>query len=153
MLRRITNLRVISKGFKMRCIALFLFLFLVSQEVLAQQPIEIPKGKPGTLQTSTQLIANEKGVKTKVEVGTLLVPENRKHPTEQVIEIPFYRLKNTADTPAAPIFLLAGGPGSSWIDNSRNQENFDEVQFYRAIADVVGLFAKRIHGRCASCQS
>ena len=126
----------------MRYFALTLIFLLVSQEILAQQPIEIPKGKPGTLKTSMKQIANKKGVKTEVEVGTFLVPENRKQPTEQVIEIPFYRLKSTAKKPAAPIFLLAGGPGSSWIDNFRNEENFDEVQFYRTIADVI-LFDQR----------
>lgn len=77
-----------------------------------------------------------------VEEGYLDVPESRKKSVSRRLLLPFYRLKSTADKPAAPIFLLAGGPGSSWIDQVKQQENFDEVLFYQSIADVV-LFDQR----------
>lgn len=79
----------------------------------------------------------EGGPSLQVEAGVLQVPESRLHPTPRRIEIPWYRLESTAEHPAAPIFLLAGGPGASGLDQLRNRENFEEVAFYRTIADVV----------------
>lgn len=77
-----------------------------------------------------------------VESGKLIVPESRANPTSNTVTLPFYRLRSTSSNPAAPIFLLAGGPGSSWIDQVTNAENYDEVAFYRTIADVV-IFDQR----------
>ncbi|MEM8934282.1 MAG: alpha/beta fold hydrolase, partial [Acidobacteriota bacterium] len=84
----------------------------------------------------------EDGSSVDVETGLFLVPENRQRLAGPLISIPFYRLRSTAAEPASPIFLLAGGPGSSWIDRFEKQENFAEVERYRAIADVV-LFDQR----------
>lgn len=82
-----------------------------------------------------------------VEAGELLVPESRGKRDSRRLRLPFYRLRSTAPQPAAPIFLLAGGPGSSWLDQfESNDENFREVLFYRSIADVV-LFDQRGGGR------
>lgn len=133
----------------MRCFVAILLGFLVISPICAQSTpstqskIDGPEGKPGILESSIKMVANGQGDKVEAEVGTFLVPENRQNPTDKVIEIPFYRLKCTADeSTAAPIFLLAGGPGASWIDRFRNEENFREVQFYRTMADVV-LFDQR----------
>lgn len=117
-------------------------LLLISRGILAQEVIEHPVGEPGTLASKIQYVESENGRRAHAEVGTLLVPENRKMPTDKVVEIPFYRLKSKSKNPAPPVFLLAGGPGSSWIDNFRNDENFAEVEFYRTFADVV-LFDQR----------
>jgi len=101
-----------------------------------------PAGRPGELTIEPAEVTIRDGRTALVDAGTLLVPENRAHPTGKAISIPFYRLRSTASDPGEPIFLLAGGPGSSWIDNFENPENFDEVQFYRTIGDVV-LFDQR----------
>ncbi len=101
-----------------------------------------PQGSAGDLRVETRTIEIEDGRSQVVEAGTLLVPENRRQPESALISIPFYRLRSTAEVPARPIFLLAGGPGSSWIDRFENPENYDEVLFYRGIADVV-LFDQR----------
>lgn len=77
-----------------------------------------------------------------VEAGYLDVPESRKTRSGRRLSLPFYRLKSTAAKPAAPIFLLAGGPGSSWIDQVAQKENFSEVLFYKSIGDVI-LFDQR----------
>ena len=82
------------------------------------------------------------GARIEVEAGDLQVPESRRRPDARQITLPYYRLKSTSSQPAAPIFLLAGGPGSSWLDQLENEENFREVAFYRTIADVV-LFDQR----------
>jgi pimeloyl-ACP methyl ester carboxylesterase len=89
-----------------------------------------------------KMIAAETGETAAVEEGYLDVPESRKKSASRRLLLPFYRLKSTADKPAAPIFLLAGGPGSSWIDQAKQQENFNEILFYQSIADVV-LFDQR----------
>jgi pimeloyl-ACP methyl ester carboxylesterase len=58
------------------------------------------------------------------------------------VTIPYYRLKSESRAPATPIFLLAGGPGSSWLDQFKTEENARQVAFYRTLADVV-LFDQR----------
>jgi pimeloyl-ACP methyl ester carboxylesterase len=78
----------------------------------------------------------------RVEAGVLRVPESRAQATGRHIEIPWYRLVSTAKQPAAPIFMLAGGPGVSGLDELRSSEVYREVTFYRSIADVV-LFDQR----------
>lgn len=104
--------------------------------------VERPEGKPGDLTIAPKTVTIEDGTEVEVEAGVLLVPENRQRVDGPALSIPFYRLRSTSDDPASPIFLLAGGPGSSWIDRFENDENFKEVQRYRGIADVV-LFDQR----------
>lgn len=82
------------------------------------------------------------GRHVRVESGVLRVPESRLHPTGRFIEIPWYRLASTARHPAAPIFMLAGGPGASGLDELQLPDVQREVAFYRTIADVV-LFDQR----------
>ncbi|MGN2247735.1 alpha/beta fold hydrolase [Frateuria sp. GZRR35] len=87
-------------------------------------------------------IQADDGHTTTVEAGKLLVPESRDPSSRRQLTIPWYRLKSTSPHPATPIFLLAGGPGASWLDLIEHAENFREVMFYRSIADVV-LFDQR----------
>lgn len=47
------------------------------------------------------------------DCGTLAVPENRNEPDARLIALPVIRVRAVSDTPADPIFWLAGGPGSS----------------------------------------
>jgi pimeloyl-ACP methyl ester carboxylesterase len=82
------------------------------------------------------------GSVVRVEAGELQVPESRRRPSPRRVTIPYYRLKSESPNPGVPIFLLAGGPGGSWLDQFTNDENFKEVAFYRTIADVV-LFDQR----------
>ncbi|MDA8018306.1 MAG: alpha/beta hydrolase [Thermoanaerobaculia bacterium] len=104
--------------------------------------LDRPPGAVGDLTLETKNVVIEDGTEVEVEAGHLLVPENRSRQHSPPISIPFYRLRATGERPASPIFLLAGGPGSSWIDRFENEENFAEVQFYRSLADVV-LFDQR----------
>lgn len=102
-----------------------------------------------TLTSAPKTITIEGGPRLQIEVdaGELQVPESRQHPSPRRLALPYYRLKSTATRPGTPIFLLAGGPGSSWLDQlEKNRENFDEVAFYRTIADVV-VFDQRGGGR------
>lgn len=95
------------------------------------------------LTTRTENVKLQNGTVVEVEAGELQVPESRKRPTGRRVTIPYYRLKSESQTPASPIFLLAGGPGSSWLDQfTKSDENAREVAFYRTIADVV-LFDQR----------
>lgn len=100
----------------------------------------------GRLTQQTRTVTTRHGVRVVVDAGTFTVPESRARPTGRVIELPYYRLRSTSQRPATPIFLLAGGPGSSWLDLFEEQENFEQVQYYRTVADVV-LFDQRGAGR------
>ena len=55
--------------------------------------------------------------KYEADFGTITVPENRSKSASRLIHIPFLRIRSHANTPAEPIFALAGGPGQrnmSW---------------------------------------
>ncbi len=127
-------------------IAAFLAMIGANPALAADAPAEIlverSPGQPGSLTLENRTIELETGKTAEVEAGTLLVPETRGRPGSPVISIPFYRLRSTAAEPEPPIFLLAGGPGASWIDRFRHEENHREVERYRTIADVV-LFDQR----------
>lgn len=98
------------------------------------------------LRSAPESLAISDGSVVDVEAGTLQVPESRANPDSRKLTLPYYRLKTTAAKPAAPIFLLAGGPGSSWIDRVEDAEYFSEIAFYRTLADVV-VFDQRGGGR------
>lgn len=95
----------------------------------------------------TDVVLRDKTI-VQVESGRLQVPESRARPSRRQVTIPFYRLKSEASAPAAPIFLLAGGPGSSWLEQFEAEETNREARFYQTIADVV-LFDQRGSGRSA----
>lgn len=91
---------------------------------------------------STRTLTIENGTRIEVESGFLRIPESRSKATDRVLSLPYYRFRTEADKPAAPVFVLAGGPGSSWIERVERQENFEEVRFYQSFADVV-IFDQR----------
>lgn len=105
-----------------------------------------------TVTSEIKEITLANGSRVRVEAGELQVPESRRRPTERRITIPFYRLRSESQTPASPIFLLAGGPGSSWLDQFTYDETHREVAFYRTIADVV-LFDQRGAGHAQPAMS
>jgi pimeloyl-ACP methyl ester carboxylesterase len=96
--------------------------------------------------TELRRIALADGTTEEVEAGAFAVPESRARPTARRVTLPFYRLRSTSPHPAAPIFLLAGGPGASWLEAFEAVETHREVAFYRTLADVV-LFDQRGGGR------
>jgi pimeloyl-ACP methyl ester carboxylesterase len=97
-----------------------------------------------TSEPKTVLLKN--GSSVSVEAGELRVPESRRRPSPRELTIPYYLLRSEAAEPAAPIFLLHGGPGSSWLEQFPEDNMAREVAFYRSIADVV-VFDQRGGGR------
>nr|MBX2870708.1 alpha/beta fold hydrolase [Saprospiraceae bacterium] len=77
------------------------------------------------------------GEKVAVEVGRLGVLEDRDKPKGRRISLAYRRFKSSSANPAPAIFLLAGGPGSSWIESLHNDERMKEVLFYQQLADVI----------------
>ena len=120
----------------------FLLFAVPTVPIHAAVSVERAAGSPGDLSIGTEAVTLEDNTLVEVEAGQFLVPENRNVPNSPVVSLPFYRLRSTTQNPANPIFLLAGGPGSSWIDRFENLENFNEVRFYQTFADVV-LFDQR----------
>jgi len=53
----------------------------------------------------------------KAELGTFTVPENRSDPNSNVITLAVMRVKSLNPNAGPPIFILAGGPGGSSINN------------------------------------
>ncbi|MEM7481565.1 MAG: hypothetical protein AAF481_10360 [Acidobacteriota bacterium] len=109
-----------------------LLLFATSVAATAEElTVDRPSGVPGEFRLAVETVTVEgpdrQEREVEVESGTWLVPENRRRPEGPAVSIPFYRLRSTAPRPAPPIFLLAGGPGSSWIDRFENPENFAEA--------------------------
>jgi pimeloyl-ACP methyl ester carboxylesterase len=95
--------------------------------------------RPGTLFGHPRYVATATGEVVTFESGVLYVPEGRRSDSGRVVSIPYYRLRSTASQPATPIFLLAGGPGDSWLQAFEAPEQRAEVLFYRQLADVVLL--------------
>ncbi len=91
-------------------------------------------------------VANE--VEYEAECGTLVVPENRNDPKSRLIVLPVKRIPASGETPAEPIFWLAGGPGSSNMKYSRVEwfhENHDIVLVgYRGVDGSVYLACPEI---------
>ncbi len=104
--------------------------------------VSLPTVALAQLVTGTADVTLHDKTVVQVESGRLQVPESRTRRTDRTVTIPFYRLRSTAAVPAAPIFLLAGGPGSSWLDQFVAEETNREARFYQTIADVV-LFDQR----------
>ena len=108
------------------------------------------------------------GAQFNYEHGYLRVPESRRRASQATIRIAFYQLRSTSSSPAAPVFVLPGGPGMSWIEtinrvaDSPQAFTQGQIEFVRdhffvdlpAIGDVViidqrgaGLSEPRL--RCA----
>jgi pimeloyl-ACP methyl ester carboxylesterase len=95
------------------------------------------------LSTELKAIRLESGDTLQFETGTLSVPENRATHTGRTVSIAYYRFRSTSPTPGAPVFLLGGGPGDSWLEFFDNYaDSRKEALFYREVADVV-LFDQR----------
>ena len=82
-------------------------------------------------------VTTESGEQVNVESGRITLPESRSKESARHISIPYYRLKSPSPQTTAAIFMLAGGPGSSGIEQFKGLERYQEIAFYRSYADVV----------------
>ncbi len=114
-----------------KCISL-VFLLIIWIVPVAAQP------KAGALKIKPYTFENDKEEKTQSEFGTLLVPENRKDPGSNLIELAFVRFKSTSKTPGPPIVYLAGGPGGSGIGAAYGSR-FPLFMALREIGDVIAF--------------
>ncbi|HYP30016.1 MAG TPA: alpha/beta hydrolase [Blastocatellia bacterium] len=73
------------------------------------------------------------------ELGRLVVKENRKNPSSNLIELAFVRLKSTAAQPGPPTVYLDGGPGSSAINIARVPIYMRAFMKLREVGDVILL--------------
>jgi pimeloyl-ACP methyl ester carboxylesterase len=107
-----------------------------------QEPSKKPPQKPGEVVIEpASVTAGELG-KVDFELGTLYVPENRAGANSRLIGVGFARFRAEPRTDAPPIFLLPGGPGSSYLSdlkpgNSSRPRLLKNILRYRAIGDVV----------------
>jgi pimeloyl-ACP methyl ester carboxylesterase len=94
--------------------------------------------KAGDLTVKPYVFESAKGEKIDAEFGTLVVPENRRDPQRNLIELAFVRFKSTSKTPGAPIVYLAGGPGGSGIGTATGSR-FPLFMAMRVAGDVVAF--------------
>ena len=100
--------------------------------------------EPGEITTEKQKLETQSGEVIDYEVGTLFVPENRSDADSRVIGVGFLRLPALQQPPPAPpMFLLPGGPGSSYLsllkssNQSRLERLFEGLAPTRAFSDIV----------------
>ena len=114
-----------------RCVCLLTVLALCVVPVLAQH-------KAGDLRIKPYVFENGKGEKIDVELGILIVPENRRDAQSNLIELAFVRFKSTAKNPGPPIVYLAGGPGGSGI-GAASGSRFPLFMALRDVGDVIAF--------------
>lgn len=75
------------------------------------------------------------------EIGTLSVPENRDKADSRPIQVGFARVKASRPSGAPPIFLLAGGPGTTMLDIvlDRDDTARRRIKAWQAYAEVADL--------------
>ena len=77
-----------------------------------EAPVTVPAGaRTGDLVNLEPCTFTSENEEYAADCGTLIVPENRSAPNSRLIALPVIRLKAASDTPAEPVFWLAGGPG------------------------------------------
>ncbi len=104
-------------------------------------------GKNYQISKQMEQVVSEDNRSMEVESGFLSVAENRKKINSgNTISIAYQRLRTESAYPKTAVFLLAGGPGASWLNTLRLKERFSEVLFYNQFFDVV-LFDQRGAGR------
>ena len=90
-----------------------------------------------SLTSEKKTITSENNKTLNVESEMFYVPENREFDNGRTIAIAYYRIKSESKNPTFPIFLLAGGPGGSYINSLPKEELFNEANFYSNFADVI----------------
>lgn len=101
--------------------------------------------KAGDLRLTPYVFQNAKGERIDAELGVLTVPETRRSPQSNLIELAFVRFKSTAKRPGAPIVYLAGGPGGSGIATARGSR-YPLFMALREVGDVIALDQRGIGG-------
>lgn len=87
------------------------------------------------LEVKQRTLKAQGGARIEAEAGRLMVRENRLNPKSRMIPIDFLRLKSRAKAPRAPLFYLAGGPGSRGIGDSEQAMGF--WSGFLEVSDVV----------------
>ena len=119
------------KCVRRRCVWLLVFVSALAAPAAAQR-------KAGDLTLKPYVFENAKGEKVDAELGVLLVPENRRDPQSNLIELAFVRFKSTAQKPGPPVVYLAGGPGGSGVGTATGSR-FPLFMAMREIGDVIAF--------------
>jgi beta-lactamase class A/pimeloyl-ACP methyl ester carboxylesterase len=98
----------------------------------------VDRSRVGELKLEPYLFKTNDGEEVESELGSLVVPENRRAPRSHMIELAFVRFKSTSKDPGPPIVYLEGGPGGSGIDAARGAA-FPSLMALREIGDVIAL--------------
>ena len=98
--------------------------------------------KVGEVVIEQASVMESDGGKVEFDLGTLYVPENRSESKSRPIGVGFARFRALEATEAPPIFLLPGGPGSSFLTelkqgSPRLPGMLRELARQRSVADVV----------------
>jgi len=118
-------------------IKICIVILFISQLAFSQE-----QDKRYQLTSEMKTITSENNKTMSVESGMFYVPENREIDNGRTIAIAYYRIKSKSKNPVIPIFLLAGGPGGSYINMLPKKELFNEVNFYSNFSDVI-IFDQR----------
>ena len=119
------------KCVRRRCVWLLALVSSLAAPAAAQR-------KAGDLTVKPYVFENAKGEKVDAELGVLLVPENRRDPRGNLIELAFVRFKSTAQTPGPPVVYLAGGPGGSGSGTATGSR-FPLFMAMREVGDVIAF--------------
>ncbi|MEM6999152.1 MAG: alpha/beta hydrolase [Pseudomonadota bacterium] len=93
--------------------------------------------QPGALLLVPDVVDFGSGHSMDAERGYFYVSENRTKPDSNTITIAVLRFASTAKTPGDPIFVLAGGPGSSYNATLKNpRPNSYKFFLYQLINDL-----------------
>jgi pimeloyl-ACP methyl ester carboxylesterase len=71
------------------------------------------------------------------ELGHLWVRENRRGPSDRLIQIAFVRLRSSAQKPRSPVVFLPGGPGIPGIAMARVPVYYELFQKLQSLSDVI----------------
>jgi pimeloyl-ACP methyl ester carboxylesterase len=115
-------------------------LFLMWGSVVVGQESK-PHQKAGDVAIEKATVRGRDVGSVEYELGTLFVRENRAEATSRLIGVGFARFKALGKPEAPPVFLLPGGPGSSYLPELKGAGMrpglVADVQRMRAFADVV----------------
>ena len=101
-----------------------------SGQIVDSAVADIKAPKAGDVQIATHRYKTRGGKTGEYEVGTFYVRENRSEVDSRIISIGFsrFRAKNEATSP--PIFILPGGPGSSYQEDDPTNPQLQKTPFY-----------------------